>query len=103
MAVISIEGNIKYEIQDNAYNSDLFLNFFRHMLIPYFLSHSDYILIMNNCRFHHWADVLNLLQENNILFKFIPQHTSHLNPIEKFFSELKVNYQALKPVARTRL
>ncbi|KAF7693634.1 hypothetical protein CDIK_2232 [Cucumispora dikerogammari] len=73
------------------------------MFIPYFLSHPDYILIMNKCRFHNWVNVLNLLQENNILFKFIRPFTPHLNPIEEFFSKLKVNYRALRPVAITRL
>ncbi|KAF7685824.1 hypothetical protein CDIK_3427 [Cucumispora dikerogammari] len=103
MSVISIEGNIEYEIQDGAYNGDLFLNIIRNILILYFLSHPDYILIMNNCRFYHRADVLNLLHKNHILFKFIPPYTSHLNPIEKFFLELKANYRALRPIARTRL
>ncbi|KAF7687825.1 hypothetical protein CDIK_2978 [Cucumispora dikerogammari] len=103
MAFISIEGVIGDEIKDGAYNDDLFLNFTRNMLISYFLSHPDSILIMDNCRFHHRAGVLNRLQENNILFKFILPYTPHLNPIEETFSELKANYRALRSVARPRL
>ncbi|KAF7692962.1 hypothetical protein CDIK_2350 [Cucumispora dikerogammari] len=74
MADISIERIIGYEIQDGAYSGDLFINFIRNILIPYFLSHPDYILIMDNFDSYR-ADVLNLLHKNHILFKFMPPYS----------------------------
>ncbi|KAF7690711.1 hypothetical protein CDIK_2710 [Cucumispora dikerogammari] len=102
MAAISINGVIGYELKDGSYNGELFINFILTVLVPYFNSNPEHILIMDNCRFHHRIDVLRTLNAHNILYKFIPPYSPQLNPIEEFFSELKANYRALKPMSTTR-
>lgn len=103
MAAISINGVICFEMQDGAYNGDGFINFITAQLIPYFRSNPDHVLIMDNCRFHHRNDVLRLLNQHEIIFKFLPPYSPQLNPIEEFFSELKANYRSIRPLSSTHL
>lgn len=102
MAAITIEGILYYEVQDGAFNGDLFIPFITNHLVPYFNNNPDSILIMDNCRFHHRADVLGVLNEYKILYKFLPPYSPQLNPIEEFFSELKANYRAMRPMPASR-
>lgn len=101
MCAISIEGIIASEIIDGAYNGDTFMQFIRIKLIPYFIEHQNSVLIMDNCRFHHKQDVLQLLRESSILYKFLPPYSPQLNPIEEFFGALKARYKAIRPKPRT--
>ena len=94
MCAIDINGVIGFEMESGAYNGDSFKSFIQSTLKSYFRKHRDSILIMDNCRFHHRSDVLRLLNEQRILYKFIPPYSPQLNPIEEFFGALKSNYQA---------
>ena len=87
MAAISLNGIISYELSDGAYNGNKFINFISEKLVSYFNNYPDYILIMDNCRFHHSVDVIRILTANNINYKFLPPYSPQLNPIEEFFSE----------------
>ena len=59
-------------------------NFIENKLVSYFNQHKNSILIMDNCRFHHTQDVLKLLNQSGISYKFIPGYSPQLNPIEEF-------------------
>lgn len=96
LCAIGIEGLIDYQVIIGAFNSNLFLDFIRNKLIPYFSLHPNKILIMDNVRFHHSEIVLNMLRLNNISFKFLPSYSPQLNPIEEFFSMIKSRFNALR-------
>ena len=83
------------------YNCDLFKSFIERYLYSYFRIHCDSILIMDNCRFHHRTDVLRLLNEHHISYKFLPPYSPHLNPIEEFFSMIKARYNSIRPKPST--
>ena len=94
MCGINIDGVIGHKI---TYNGDEFKVFIETNLIEYFQSHRDSILIMDNCKFHHRQDVIRLLNEQRINYRFLPAYCPQLNPIEEFFGVLKANYNALDP------
>ena len=51
---------------------------------------------MDNVRFHHAADEKNKLSALQINHDYLPPYSSHLNPIEEFFSMLKSKLCSLK-------
>jgi len=102
MAAIDVNGVISYDLKDGAYNGMAFINFISMKLVPYFLSNPNSVLIMDNCRFHHSADVIKMLCSNKIKYKFLPPYSPQLNPIEEFFGELKANYKVIRPLSKNR-
>jgi len=103
MAAIGMSGVIAYQLRDGAYNGDSFLLFIQSQLLSYFRDHPHSIILMDNCRFHHRSDILRVFNENNIIYKFLPPYSPHLNPIEEYFGELKATYKAIRPLSQTRL
>ena len=47
------------------------------------------IIIMDNCKIHHVADVIELFQSVGILVLFLPPYSPDFNPIEETFSYVK--------------
>ena len=58
LVAIKKSGIIAFEIKDGAFNGDAFIVFIREKLVPHFNNNTSYILIMNNCSFHHRRDVI---------------------------------------------
>ena len=102
MFVIDKNGIVGSEVISGSYNGDKFKLFIKQHLVPYFLIHRDSLVVMDNCKFHHSADVLRILNLNNIAYKFLHQYSPHLNPIEEFFGVLKAQYKAFRPRPNTR-
>lgn len=97
MCAINSNGVLSYEIISGSYNGDIFKNFIEKKLIDHFKENKNSILIMDNCKFHHRSDVLLLLNENKISYKFLPPYSPQLNPIEEFFAVIKAKYKSIKP------
>jgi len=57
---------------------------------------------MDNCRFHHSVEVLRILYQNGITYKFLKPYFPQLNYIDEFFAELKANYKRIRPPPNTR-
>ena len=102
MAAITCDTVLSFHLHDGAYNAEHFIAFITTFLKPYFEDHPKSVLIMNNCRFHHSQEVLRVLNEFRISFKFLPPYSPQLNPIEEYFGEIKANYKKIKPLAKTR-
>ena len=102
MAAIGIGGVIGYEVREGAFNGDLFKEFVASTLIPYFSSRPDLILIMDNCKFHHRQDVLALLNQGGITYKFLPPYSPMLNPIEEVFGTMKAKYKNIRPLSKKK-
>jgi len=75
-------------------NGDRFLIFINTHLVPYFIDHSNSVLIMDNARFHKTTDIQQALRNNSITCKYIVPYSPELNPIEEFFSMLKSKFHA---------
>jgi transposase len=96
MCAISNNGVVGKQLIRGAYNSDLFINFIREQLIPYFRIHSNSILVMDNAKIHKSSIVIEYLRSENIAFKFIVPYSPELNPIEEFFSMLKSRFYTVR-------
>ncbi|KAF7689892.1 hypothetical protein CDIK_2783 [Cucumispora dikerogammari] len=89
MCAVDINGIFPSDIITGAYDSYKFKIFIENELLPCFLNNQRSILIMDNCRFHHRADVLRLLNQSGIEYRFLHAYGPQLNPIEEFLILLK--------------
>ena len=92
LCAITLNGCIAYEYKEGSFNSDSFSNFILNQLVQYFRVNRQAVLVMDNARIHHSRMVINILQQNNIPFKFLPPYSPQLNPIEEFFAMIKSKF-----------
>lgn len=82
---------------DGAVDGERFLYFLEYRLVPT-LRTGD-VVIMDNCRIHHLADVKTLLGKVGAVPLFMPPYSPELNPIEEAWSLIKTMFKSLE--ART--
>ena len=82
---------------DGAVDGERFLYFLEHHLAPKLRSGD--VVIMDNCRIHHIADVKTLLGKVGATPLFMPPYSPELNPIEETWSLIKATFKSLE--ART--
>ena len=82
---------------DGAVDGERFLYFLKHHLVPT-LRVGD-VVVMDNCRTHHIADVKTLLGTVGATPLFMPPYSPELNPIEEAWSLIKSIFKSLE--ART--
>lgn len=70
LCCISENGIVGFELKEGAFDSISFMSFVEIILFPYFLTKNDCILVIDNARFHHTADVRNLFSEMAYLLHF---------------------------------
>ncbi|KAF7685648.1 hypothetical protein CDIK_3603 [Cucumispora dikerogammari] len=97
MCAVDINGIIASDIITGAYDGDKFKIFIENKVLLYFLNNRGSISIMDNCRFHHRTDVLGLLNQGGIEYRFLLVYSPLLNPIEEFFNYIKARYKAIRP------
>ena len=61
------------------------------------LSISGAVLIMDNVRFHHKAEVLQKIEDNGHRVLFLPPYSPFHNLIENLFNQLKHHVKRMKP------
>ena len=93
IAAISTGGLVAAEYFHGTVISDTFYDFARGSLIPQMNSFDgsspNSIIIMDNCKIHHVADVIELFRSVGILVLFLPPYSPDFNPIEETFSYVK--------------
>ncbi|KAF7684879.1 hypothetical protein CDIK_4372, partial [Cucumispora dikerogammari] len=82
---VDINGIIASDIITGAYDGDKIKIFIENKLLLYFLNNRGTILIMDNSSLYYRADVLRLLNQSGIEYRFLPAYSPQLNPIEEFF------------------
>jgi len=102
LLAIEMSGILAYQIKDELFNGISFMEYIRNHFIPHFKEHSNDVLIMNNCNFHHRSEVLALLNESNINYRFIPPYPPQLSAIEEYFSHFKSNLKSIQPMTNNR-
>lgn len=88
MAIHSSKGILCYKRQPNTFDKESFLTFLKESLLPSLPSETK-ALLMDNIRFHHSKEVIQLLESFGITPLFIPPYSPRCNPIEEVFSLLK--------------
>ena len=91
---ISENGIVGCTMVDGAFNGDRFLAFIDTVLASYFERHRNHVLVMDNCRFHHKAEVISAFNQRNIFYRFLQPYTPMLNLIEEFFGYLEAVYMS---------
>jgi len=102
MLAISIGGIVGHELKEGSFDGNGLINFINNSLLSHFLGNPNDILVMDNCRFHHRADVKQLLDSYRIHYLYLPAYSPQLSPIEEYFSHLKAKYTDLKPLSRSK-
>lgn len=82
---------------DGAVDGERFLAFLETQLLPK-LRDGD-VVIMDNCRIHHIAEVEESLKRAGAKPLFLPPYSPELNPIEETWSSIKAVFKSLE--ART--
>ena len=76
-------------------NKDLFTSWFEQILVPELVAGK--IIIMDNAKVHKSDEILDLANSVGCKVLFLPPYSPDLNPIEKFWANLK---KAIKKVIR---
>lgn len=96
MVAIKNTGVISFDIRDGSFDGDSFIQYINEKLSDHFMNNPNDILIMDNCRFHHRKDVIELLERKRIGFMFLPPYSPQLNPIEEYFSFFKASLASME-------
>jgi len=91
LPVYTYHGFVAWEVIHGSYNSELFVDFLRLKVLPLTTPYPgrNSVLIMDNARIHHHAEVSALCREAGIILAYLPPYSPDLNPIEEAFAELK--------------
>jgi transposase len=84
-----LTGNVSYQLHDHA-NTDAFLAFLEYLLTVQYPD-QRLVLVMDNAAYHKGAPTRAWfsLVEHRLLVLYLPAYCSHLNPIERFWLDLK--------------
>ena len=74
-------------IFEGTNDQNLFIEWIKKFLNPVFPKNA--ILILDNARYHKTKDVLKTFKEENIDVLFLPPYSPELNPIEKYWANMK--------------
>ena len=74
-------------IFEGTNDQNLFIEWIKKFLSPVFPKNA--ILILDNARYHKTKDVLKTFKEENIDVLFLPPYSPELNPIEKYWANMK--------------
>ena len=97
LSLICNRNNLKTKFIEGPYNSESFINpVYDKNLLPY-----DAFIVMDNLKFHKSSIVVSLLNDKNMMYKFMPPYNPQLNPIEEMFTVLKARYYKIRPIPRT--
>ncbi len=84
---------------DGYTDSHLFNEWFEKQLLP--ALRPGQVVILDNAAFHKSLELLEIAAENNVQIIFLPAYSPDLNPIEKFWANLKRNIRKLIKSAKT--
>ena len=93
-SVVAISSNtiVHHKIQDKAYNSITFVEFFKELvLVPSSVS----TILMDNIAFHKSLEIKQLAEKHNLKLLFIPPYMPKYDPIEEFFAQVKRVFRTL--------
>ena len=94
LSSIRLDGSIAYTTYSGGTTGDKFIAYLKETLIPT-LRPWD-IVVMDNLRTHHIAEVRRLLSEAKVMLMYLPAYSPDLNPIEMMWSKVKAHLRKIK-------
>jgi transposase len=70
-------------------NGDLFEGWLEHILVPALKNPTKSVLIIDNASWHKKDAIYDIADEYGIKVIFLPPYSPDLNPIEKFWANVK--------------
>ena len=93
ICAISNDGVLDLCTTNGTVNSDTFLHFVEHALVPYLQPFDGVsarsVVIMDNASIHHQTSIVHAIQNTGALLHFLSPYSPDFNPIEFMFSKLK--------------
>lgn len=90
IAAITHRGILAYKSQNKPFEKTSFLEFLKQLKLP-----PKTTLLMDNVSFHYSKDVKAWAQQRRINLLYTPPYSPWFNPIENFFSFIKISYRKL--------
>ena len=87
LSSMRLDGSVAYTTYSGGTTGDKFLEYLKETLIPT-LKPWD-IVVMDNLRTHHIAEVRRLLSQAQVMLMYLPAYSPDLNPIEMMWSKVK--------------
>lgn len=72
---------------DTVMTGEFFEGWFEEILLPQLTQ--DAVIVMDNASFHRKSQLNEIAENNNITLIFLPPYSPELNPIEKFWADMK--------------
>ena len=72
---------------DTTMTGEFFETWFEKILLPELPQ--DAVIVMDNASFHRKRQLNEIVENNNIKLIFLPPYSPELNPIEKFWANMK--------------
>jgi len=72
---------------DTAMTGEFFEGWFEEILLPKLPQ--DAVIVMDNASFHRKNKLNEIAENHNITLIFLPPYSPELNPIEKFWANMK--------------
>lgn len=91
-ATMTIEGSV---------NGEVVHQYVQHFLLPELKPGN--IVLLDNVRFHHKAETIQLLQAAGVKVKHLPAYSPDFNPEENCISKIKTDMRAQKPDTKRKL
>lgn len=93
ICAISANGLLDSYTTTGTVNSDKFLDFIEHALVPHLQPfngvNENSVVIMDNASIHHQSTVVDAIQSTGALLHFLPPYSPDFNAIEHTFSKVK--------------
>ena len=70
-------------------NSDLFEGWLENVFVPSLREPKKAVLIIDNARYHNKGRIQSIADEHGFKIIFLPKYSPDLNPIEKFWANIK--------------
>lgn len=87
LSSMRLDGSVAYTTYSGGTTGDKFIRYLKETLIPSL--HPWDIVVMDNLRTHHIAEVRRLLSEAKVMLMYLPAYSPDLNPIEMMWSKVK--------------
>ena len=98
--IISKSGVEHYKPIDGGYNREIFATFLSECSQKG-LFNNNVVLIFDNVRFHHRAEIKTFLESLDVEIMYFPAYSPDFNPIENVFSCIKQRLDRMRPRATT--
>lgn len=93
ICAISNHGLLDSYTTTGTVNSDTFLHFVEHALVPHLQPFNGVnarsVVIMDNASIHHQSTIVDAIQNSGALLHFLSPYSPDFNPIELTFSKVK--------------